>query len=134
MGVCQIYDHVDRRGKNVIEAWLDKLNPKALAKVHAKIMMLRQNGGELPTGVLSDSGVKHIKKLRITGRINWRVFLCKGPVDSDTEFTLIDAVQEKDNKVPDGVIDKAADSRTEIAASPNSRRKQHDFKKYGAKP
>lgn len=132
MAIWHIYDHVDRRGANVVEQFLDRLDPRARAKVHAKIMMLRQNGGTLPTAILSDTDEPTIKKLRIRGRINWRILLCRGPVDGPNEFTLIDAVQEKDNRMPAGAAARAAAIRMEITESPQTRRKPHDFEKYKA--
>jgi hypothetical protein len=132
MRTWQIYDHVDSRGRNVVEATLDCLDPKARARVHAKIVMLRQYGGDLPTRALSDTDERHIKKLRVTGRINWRILICRGPVDVASEFTVIDAVQEKDNKMPAGATAKAETIRQQISASPKTRRTQHDFEKYAA--
>lgn len=133
MAVWQIYDHIDARGHNVIEDWLDSLNPKARAKVHAKFIALRQYGGTLPTTMLSDTDVPRIKKLRSRGRINWRILVCKGPINEGSEFTAIDAVQEKDNEMPAGSTARAARMRLEIEASPQIRRKAHDFEKYKAK-
>jgi len=79
---------------------------------------------------LSDTDETSIKKLRVKGRINWRVLLFKEPTGRAVDFTLIDAVYEKDNKMPKGATAKAAALRTEILASPGSRRTPHDFKKY----
>ena len=72
MDIWHIDDHVEARGSNAIESWLDGLDKRALAKVHAKIVMLRQYGGELPKDILSDTDQSLIKKLRVKGRINWR--------------------------------------------------------------
>src|SRR3569833_3934605 len=104
MDIWQIYDHVDAKGRNVLEAWLDGLDPRARAKAHAKIVMLRQYGGGLPKDILSDTDETSIKKLRVKGRINWRVLLFKEPTGRAVDFTLIDAVYEKDNKMPIGVF------------------------------
>ncbi len=130
MEIWQIYDHVDSKGTNVIEAWLDGLDRRARAKCHAKIVALRQYGGGLPTGMLSDTDHTEIKKLRVTGRINWRVLLFKETVSNVTTFTLIDAVYEKDNQMPAGATANAAKKRAEILASPATRRTEHDFEKY----
>lgn len=136
MNIWQIYDHVDAKGRNVIEVWLDGLNPRARSKVHAKIVMLRQYGGELPKGILSDTDQPVIKKLRVKGRINWRVLLFKEPAQKEksagpvVDFTLIDAVYEKDNEMPKGATTDAVTLRAEILASPGFRRVPHDFEKY----
>jgi hypothetical protein len=130
MAIWRIYDHVDVRGNNTIADWLDSLDGRALGKVHAKIVHLRQYGAELPTSMLSDTDVRKISKLRVTGRINWRILCCKGPVDSQAEFTLLAAVQEKDNKMPDGATESADKLRLAIEAAPATRRVIHEFKKY----
>jgi hypothetical protein len=122
-----VYDYVDRRDRNVVAEWLDTLDSRARAKVDAKIQALRQYGGALPTTMLSDTDEPRIKKLRVRGRVNWRVLLCYGPVDLTKEFTLLHAVHEKDNKMPEGATQEADARRHQVAADPDTRRTRHEF-------
>jgi hypothetical protein len=127
MATWKVYDYVDRRGENVIELWRAALPTRGRAKVDAKLRMLRQFGGQLPTTILADTENPQIKKLRITGRVNYRVLLCRGPVDTGQEFTLLNPVAEKDNKLPLGAVEDAARRRAVVLADPATRRVSHDF-------
>jgi hypothetical protein len=90
------------------------LGKTELGKLNAKLDMLVTSGGELPPGLLSDSSSRTIKKIRINGTRALRLFLCRGPTNVQTEFTLLHGCIEKDRAVPKGSIEIAEDRRTGI--------------------
>jgi hypothetical protein len=96
-------------------------------KLNQKLDMLENSGPNLTTGLLSDSKLSHIKKIRIKGRVAIRLMLCKGPIDNKKEFTLLFGAIEKDNKLtPKDAEQRAETRRQEIIQAPNSRRCLHE--------
>lgn len=122
-----IFDYRDNRGRNVIRHWLSRAGTVLAAKADAKIRMLSQFGPECPKGVLADTSDRHIDKLRVLGKDNTRVLLCKGPVNLNSEYTLLSAHPEKDRKLPRGAVEDAASRRLEVISDPISRREAHEF-------
>lgn len=123
-----IYDYRDDAGRNVIKAWLSKAGHELRAKADAKIVMLRQFGPDCPPNLLSGTKERHIDKLRLLGKNNTRILCCRGPVDAQTEYTLLAAHPEKDSKLPKGAEAKAEIARQSVRADPSNRREPHDFK------
>lgn len=119
-----LYDYVGPRGDNDFKLWSWRLQKADLARLNRKLKMLEDNGADLPTGLLAGpiKGHAHIYKLRINGRVALRPLLCKGPIDNDTEFTLLMGAFEKDRKwVPPNAPRTAEDRRNEVISNANRR-------------
>jgi len=67
---------------------------------------------------------KHIYKLRIQTNVAMRPLLCRGPIENLTEYTLLLGIEEKNDKLPDGAVQKAETNRQAILANP-ARREHH---------
>lgn len=123
----KLYDYVDHRDNNDIKTWMRGLQKKERAKLNVKLDMLKNAGSNLPTGLLSDTKLPHIKKIRILGQVAVRLMVCKGPIDNQKEFTLLLGAIEKDRKlIPEDVEEKAEARRQEICKNPTSRRCLHE--------
>ncbi len=122
-----IYDHVDREGVNLIADWTRRLERVQRKLLRSKLDMLAQAGPELPAQLLAGTGVAHIYKLRVKGNVQLRPMLCKGPVENETEFTLLYGAIEVGNRLqPANAAERAAIIREEILADPNNRRCEHE--------
>lgn len=122
-----IYDHVDRHGVNVFAEWTRRLERVQRKLLRAKLDMLAIAGPDLPTQLLAGTGVPHIYKLRVKGNVQLRPMLCRGPVDNNSEFTLLyGAIEVGDVLQPVDAAERAAVIREEILADPNNRRCEHE--------
>lgn len=122
-----IYDHVDQRGINAIAEWTRGLQSVQRKLLRSKLDMLAQAGPDLPTQLLSGTGVAHIYKLRVKGNVQLRRMLCKGPIEPDAEFTMLfGAIEVGDVLQPVDAADRAAIIREEILTDPNNRRCEHE--------
>lgn len=129
-GKWLIYDYCDHREKNVIEDWLNEgLQVPERARMIRKLDALRDNGPDLSSDLLSDTGSPHIKKIRLNGRVAPRLLLCRGPVNmTSQEFTLLFGCTERDRKfVPANALAIAEENRGYVIADPKRRRKPHVF-------
>ena len=117
-----LFDFLDDRGRNIISEWTRELQKPERARLDQKLDMLQQVGNELPPKLLADSGVRHIKKLRINGRVALRPMLCKGPIENDQEFTLLCGAQERDRRlIPPDAVQQAALNRHIVIEDPERR-------------
>lgn len=123
-----IYDYRDQRGKDIIDDWMQGLQKKDRARLQAKIDLLHNNGPDLPTGLLSDTPSRNIKKIRVKGDVALRPLLCRGPVDMDAEYTLLYGATERDWKlVPQNAIEVAEGRRQDVINEPLKRRVKRDY-------
>lgn len=121
-----IYDHVDRDGSNTIAAWTRGLESVQRKLLRSKLDMLAQAGPDLPAQLLANLG-GHIYKLKVKGNVQLRPMLCKGPVENETEFTiLLGAVEVGGRLQPADAAEIAAEIRNQIIADPNNRRCEHE--------
>jgi len=122
-----LYDYVDRRGDNIILKWMQSLQVPDRARLKAKMDMLRKNGPDLPTGLLSDTRISNIKKIRVNGRVALRPMLCRGPIWMDKEFTFLLGATERDGKLSPIDAPEIADRhRAKVRSAPSERRVIHD--------
>jgi hypothetical protein len=106
-----------------------------MARMIRKLDALRDNGPDLSSDLLSDTPSRHIKKIRLNGRVAPRLLLCRGPVDTDQEFTLLFGCTERDRKfVPANAIAKAEEYREYVIADPQRRRREHVFEESTEAP
>jgi len=124
----KLYNYLNEHGFNVIKQWTEGLQKRDRARLNQKLDMLAQHGTSLPPNLLSDTGSPHIKKLRITGKKvpTLRPMLCKGPINNDGEFTLLQGAIEKDRKlIPSDAVNLAENHRNAVITDP-SRRCDHE--------
>ena len=123
----KLFDYVDAHGRNPFKEWSCNLEKRELAKLNRKLDLLQRHGNELPPGLLSNTSLAHILKIRINGEVAIRPLLCRGPINmaTDVEFTLLMGVYEKDRKLPPSALDAAELIRQEIGKNPQ-RRKEHE--------
>ena len=126
----RIYDFVDHRGINTINEWLENdLQVPERARMLRKLDALNQNGPDLSSDLLSDTPSRHIKKIRLNGRVAPRLLLCRGPINTDEEFTLLFGCVERDRAfVPAHAIATAEENRDIVIANPK-RRREREFEK-----
>jgi hypothetical protein len=132
MAEFALYDYVDGTGRNSFKEWTKTLQKDELAKLNQKLDMLRREP-ELPPQLLAGPlEGKPIYKLRINGRVALRPMLCKGPINNDSEFTLLMGATEKDRVLnPVDAVDQAANRRAEVIANPGRRRIPHERVTWG---
>ena len=123
-----LWDYVDEAGINTITEWVRGLGPDR-AKFENKLNMLRTAGADLAPRLLSRTRSPHILKLRFIGkaRIQWRPMLCKGPINNNTEFTLLLGAHERGMSLKPADADHAAEElRQKVIANPTARRRPHE--------
>lgn len=123
----RLFDFIDEHGTSVYAAWARLADKDALARVNQKLDMLRRHGSDLPTGLLAGTRLKHVDKIRVNGKsFAWRVMICKGTVDNNSEFTILYIAREKDRKlIPPDAYQRAEDNRQILLSDP-SRRRPHE--------
>lgn len=96
-----LYDYIDARNINDFQKWTQCLESRYRAMLNRKLKALEDETerGLLP-GLIDGplKGHPHIYKLRLGGRVRLRPMLCKGPVNNDTELTLLIGATERDSK------------------------------------
>lgn len=127
----KLYDYLEQRGDqlvNVVKEWTEELQKRDRIRLNQKLDMLEQHGSSLPPKLLSDSGVAHIKKLRITGKKvpTLRPMLCQGPINNDEEFTLLIGAIEQDRVLVPNNAKEAAKAHRQIIINNSSRRCPHE--------
>lgn len=85
-----IWHYIDENGVDAIKAWVVAVPKRQRIKLQQKIDMLASFGSSLPPQLLADTGVRHIKKLKIQGNPKLRPLLCKLAATNDAEeFVLL---------------------------------------------
>jgi hypothetical protein len=122
-----IYDYRDHRGLNPVREWCKNLQKKDLARMNQRIDLLAINGKDLCPGLAGPlHGSPHLYKIKVNGTVAARLFLCKGPVSMETEFTLLLGAFEKDDALPPGTLESAEANRQAIIRDPSNRRRRHE--------
>jgi hypothetical protein len=123
----KLYDYLDSALRNDFEAWCMDLQKPDLARLNRKLKMLEDNGPDLGPQLLAGpiKGHAHIYKLRINGRVALRPLLCRGPVDNDSEFTLLKGAFEVGGKWDPPTAPAEAVTRRATVAGDSSRRCHH---------
>jgi|SRR5208282_938958 len=126
----KLYDYLDAAGNNDFAGWSRGLQSPDLAKLNRKLKMLADNGPDLGPKLLAGplKGYAHIYKIRVNGRVALRPLLCKGPIDNDHEFTLLQGAFEHDWEwIPTNARKTAVDRRQEVINDPDARRCEHEI-------
>ena len=119
-----LYDYLDSRGLNDFESWSKSLEKGYLARLNRQLKALEDNGPDLIPGMLFGpiTGYRHIYKLKIGHKLALRPLLCRGPLNNDSEFTLLLGAIEKGWKWdPRNAPEIAEARRVEIINNPRRR-------------
>lgn len=120
-----LYDYKDENGNNEFKKWTKKLQKYEIAKLNARLDMLRYKGFELFPRILTGTPTAGIQKLRIRGKTQLRPMLCKGPIDNDNEFTLLIGAIERGSKFIPSKADETANARKKKIIKNTTQRCNH---------
>lgn len=128
--VSLFYDYIDIHGINVIEDWLNGLEPRAKARLNIRLNTLEQlnrtEWGMPMTEVLKGDKDGLIAVRAKYNRIQYRLLGYDGPHRG--EFTLLACGTEKNNRYkPLNIGRKAFERREAVEGNPNARRRRHGF-------
>lgn len=124
-----LWDFLSPRGENLILRWArqEKINPGDRARLDQKLERLQQIDFNLAIGTKLLNGPlrKEIYKLKVHGQAMYRPMLCRGPVNKNSEYTLLIGAIERDGDLePASCLEDAARNREAIVAD-NGRRCVH---------
>ena len=123
----RLFDYVNAKGENEFKQWTEGLEKVQRAKLNEKLDKLQLYGDGLHPHMLTDTGTPGIQKLRVKGNVQLRPLLCKGPVQIDSEYTLLMGAKEVDGKwVPREAPSTADTLKQAVIADPLGRRKNHE--------
>ena len=119
MAKWRLYDALDDGGHNIIKQWTQNLQKRERVKLNQKLDMLEQYGPDLPPQLLAGPIFDHIYKLKVHGPIQLRPLLCKGPIDNNSEYTLlVGAIEIQWQFEPPDAETRAAINRQAIIDNP----------------
>lgn len=126
----KIYEWVDATGHGVVTDW--DLQVAQRAKLDDKLQMLRRAEVDatgrvnLPQNLLAGPGVygnAAIYKLKVKGNVALRPMLSLGPMNRDTEWTILARAEERDRRLlPPDAAGVAEMRRREIITDETKRR------------
>src|SRR5438132_10269380 len=103
-----LYDYRNHRGDNPVREWCQRLQKPDRARMSKKIDLLGTSGIDLCPGLVGPlHGSPHLHKIKINGSVAARLLLCKGPINMDTEYTLLLGAFERDDELPKGTLETA---------------------------
>jgi hypothetical protein len=110
-----LYDFVNQRGQNTVADWCRRLQKHDLLRLNQKLDLLEQSGHQLCPGLVGPiHNSRHLYKIKVNGSVAVRLFLCKGPIEMDTEYTLLLGAFEVGDKLPEGTLEAAEQYRLDI--------------------
>ena len=124
----KIYDYRSQRGQNLVKDWCVELQKNERTKFTQKIDMLAEVGDSLCPGLAGPIGSSHLYKIKVNGDVAGRLFLCKGPLNMETEYTLLLGAFKKDGRLPFGTIEAAEQRRQDIIRDKDRRCIHERFK------
>jgi hypothetical protein len=119
-----LFDFLDDNNKSVIHEWAKSLEKADRAKLNSKFKQLAEMDFALAWGtkLLQGPIYKSIYKLRTKQTVQLRPLLCRGPLDNDAEYTLLEGAKEIGKKLTTGAVQRADKNRDELLANPKRRR------------
>jgi hypothetical protein len=124
MSLWTFYDFRDARGINLVRQWLDKLPPKARAKINTRILFMMAIPVWPEQYVSAMVGWPGLVELRVgSSGSQYRPLGFYGP--RRREFTIVHCAIEK-GKLPSRVLEVADEHRRIVLASA-SRICEHEF-------
>lgn len=122
-----LYDYVDRRGRNAIKEWMLEQQKRQRGQVNAKLDQVRKHGTAVSTDVLLQVSGPILKVKGYTKGVQLRPLLCSGPIGEESAFTLLIGAKEvKWSWEPPDAVDKAKERREEVIANPKDKRVTHE--------
>lgn len=123
----ELFDYLNDNNENEFKEWSENLQKKELAKLNQKLDLLELHGNGLAPNLLSDTSVSGIKKIKVRGSVQLRPLLCYGPINNDSEFTLLMGAKEIGDKwSPQNAPDIALKKKLEVIKDPIKKRKKHE--------
>lgn len=117
-----LYDYLNSAGQNEFQVWTETLQTKERAKLNQKLDMLEKSGDALFPHVLTGTPTPGVLKLRVKGSVQLRPLLCRGPLPSESAFTLLAGAKEVGSQLrPPGIDALAGQRKAEIIANPQRR-------------
>jgi len=129
-----LWDFLGTDGENTIQRWAGKerLTSRDRGKLEAKLSFL--TGLDFPTAwqtKLLDGPIhkyRHIYKLVVHGAVMLRPMLCKGPINNDTEYTILQGAKEVGGRLqPENAPERAERNREDVVRDPSRRREHEPF-------
>jgi hypothetical protein len=128
-----IYDYINERGENEIAEWTRNLQKRERAKLRSKLIMIAENGPNLP-GLLLKTEVEYIYKIKVQGNPKLRPMICFGPfneIDEETKeecetVTLLVGAKEISWDFEPKGADIEAGIRRQIILHNRKRRTRHE--------
>jgi hypothetical protein len=110
----KLHDYASAR--NLFKEWTQGLEPEQIAKLNMLLRRLEKEGPDDLLAGICPVVKGQIRKLKIkTRNSQLRPLLCKGPVEMESEITLLMGAQERDRKwVPWDAKDQAEKRRKAI--------------------
>src|SRR4051812_44038266 len=102
----KLYEWIGASGDGVVLAW--PLQTAQYGKLDSKLALLRRaevslsGKVNLPPGLIGGLGINgytSIYELKIHGNVALRPMLCIGPIDRDSEWTILARAVERDGKL-----------------------------------
>jgi hypothetical protein len=117
-----LWDYLSSRDSNEMQAWASelKLGVRERAQLNQKLDMLERVGFETARSLKFLAGTSgdynHIFKLVVHSQRMLRPMLCRGPLDAQSEITLLLGAIEKDFKLePHNAAERADQHRSKVA-------------------
>ncbi|SPF50345.1 conserved hypothetical protein [Candidatus Sulfopaludibacter sp. SbA4] len=127
----RIFEYLERGDQSTIGVWLVEkdITERDRGQLVQKMDLLAMHGPNLPPGLLAGpikskrnrKMQSHIYKLIIHGDKMLRPMLCKGPIEMESEYTMLIGAIEVNFKL-DVDAEDAEIRRAEIIENPNRRR------------
>jgi hypothetical protein len=131
----KVFEYIDLRGRGVYTEWYLERQKNQRAALDAKLDAVRSAGepgdtrrGELPPNMFrgpvreGNRSYPNTYKFTVNCDVALRPLACKGPVDEQSEWTILVPVIEVGRKYPPGCFQEAEDRRLEILRDPSRRR------------
>jgi hypothetical protein len=129
----RIYEYIENNGESAIGRWLreEDISDRDRGQLLQKLDLLAMHGTDLSTGILAGPIASkkkrakfqsHIYKLVVHGQRMLRPMLCRGPINKDSEFTLLIGAIEVGGVLSVDAIE-AESRRQEILQNPANKRR-----------
>jgi hypothetical protein len=122
-----LFDYKSVQGRNDFKEWTAALQKKELGKLNVRLDMLARLGDDLMPNILTGTTQAGLMKLRVPGRVQLRPLLCRGPINTAQEYTLLMGATEVGMSFePPNAVRVASQRRTAVTSDPDNRRCKHE--------
>src|SRR5579863_14348 len=122
-----LWDFLSARGENVILRWVrdERLSKRDRAALNQRFDRLTQIDFQLAVDTfLAGPIYRQVYKLIIHADVMLRPMLCRGPIENETEYTLLLGAIERNRRLPPGAKEEAQANCETVIRDP-SRRERH---------